>query len=224
MSGRKSLRNTILFGPLLQLMVVAAASMPPPIPAQWFYMIFLAVLGLHVYFYERDNPGERVLDTRQYSLLHAPAQAGAGALVGLGLTVPFILFGRFSPGLASWQDFALQALFVAFVETVYLVIFVETVKIGDFPLGTILWPFVFGFLHVRSDILTGTISATTGLRFLWSFLFGILFWFLYAARKMDLGKWQRYFGAVTSQVCHLIVNLIILLFPLTLWGFDLFPM
>ncbi len=219
MAQPRSLRNTVVFGPILQLMLVLARMVPPGIPAPLWYMIFLSIIGLHVYFYERDNPSaKRVLDTRQYSLLHAPPQVEAGFLIGLAIAAPIALLGRFSLEDVTLGEFLFQAVIVSFVETVYIVVFVETV-----PYGVVLIPIFFGFLHVADSLLAGDYSWTVLGRFTLSAFFGLLFWFLYAARSMRLGKRSRYFGAVTSQVAHLTYNMIVLLFPLTILGMQVFP-
>jgi len=187
MVQKRVLRNAVVFGPVVQLLIVYAAS-SQPIPPAWFYVIFLSLLFVPVYLYERDNPRERVIETSQYSLLYLPSQATTGLAVGLAISLPVVFLGTFTAGPGTASELVFQVLAVSFVETVYLIVVVKTMWIADFPLGAVAWPVLFGFLHVRVQVLGGDFSLTTGFRFVYSAFFGVLFYVLYAAREWHVGE------------------------------------
>lgn len=220
----RSVRNTVIFGPVLQLMVVVAASRVQ-LPLEVFYILLLAMLGLQVYFFERDNPKERVVDTAQYTLGEAPRQVLAGALIGIVAGIPAIVWGTPRFDAASFPaDVLTQAIFVAFVETIYLLVVVNTLYVGDVRIGIVIWPPLFGLLHVREEVLHGTVGTETVLRFVYAAVFGALFWLLYEGREILPKPTSKFFGAVTSWTAHLTVNLIVIAFLLQLWGLELFAL
>jgi len=219
----REIRNAVLFGQVPQLMFIVAATRFP-MPLELFYILLFLILGIQVYFFERDNPKIRVVETRQYQFRQAPRQAGAGALIGLLIALPAIFWGQLIVGPSIFSDFVTQAIFVSFVETLYLIVFVETLWYKDRQIGIWIWPLAFGFLHVREEVLAGSLTNLTFFKFSYAAVFGALFWILYAARDLLPESSSRWFGAVTSWTAHLVVNMSILVFRLVLWGLELFPL
>lgn len=226
--ARREIRNAILFGQLPQLMFVIAATRIP-MPLELFYILLFAILGFQVYFFERDNPSIRVIETRQYDFKQAPRQFSAGIAIGGLISLPAILWGSVTLRSSVFSDFITQAIFVSFVETIYLIVFVETLWIRDRQgrdrqIGIWIWPLAFGFLHIREELLTGSLTTLALFRFVYAAVFGALFWILYAGRDLLERRRGRWFGAVTSWTAHLVVNMVIIIFRLTLWGLELFPL
>ena len=164
----------------------------------------------------------RAVDTRQYKVAQAKPQLIAGASVGVVLGLPSVIWGEPSIGTSLLSDIVTQAIFVSFVETYYLIVFIETLSLGKLYV-VLLWVAVFGFLHVRTDVLAGVGDLTTVLRFTYAATFGALFWLLYAGRTLFPKPRNKYFGGVTSWTAHFILNMIVIAFQLTLWGLVMFP-
>ena len=222
MAGRpRSVRNVIVFGLMPQVLFIVASTRAP-LPLEWFYAILFLILTAQVFYFERDNPGVRAVDTRQYKVAQAKPQLIAGASVGVVLGLPSVIWGEPSIGTSLLSDIVTQAIFVSFVETYYLIVFIETLSLGKLYV-VLLWVAVFGFLHVRTDVLAGVGDLTTVLRFTYAATFGALFWLLYAGRTLFPKPRNKYFGGVTSWTAHFILNMIVIAFQLTLWGLVMFP-
>ena len=225
MAKRKNLRNTLLWGSVLQLMfIVAAARLQMPL--EMFYIVLVLLVGVNSLFYERDNPGELVIDTSHYSIVDIPPQASAGLLLAMPLVAPLVILGGRAIGANILSDFITQAIFVGFAETAYMIVHVRTTWWGEFNLGVWTWPLLFAFMHpiVRDNWIQGFFPIESFYGFFYTAMFGILFYFLWEGRELFKRPYDRYFGAVTTCVTHVVVNLFIILFPLTLLGLEFFPL
>jgi len=219
-----ALRNTAIFGPALQVMFFVAAGRTQ-MALEEFYLIFVLILIAQALIYWMDT-GEKVLSSREYRLGNLIYQAPAGVALGLLITSPFLVWGtpKLSPSLPA--DVVTQALFVAFVETVFLVVTVRTLRIGHTKIGWIVWPFLFGFSHapVRNNWMVGQFPMESIFAFLYAALFGVLFWLLMAGNELAPEKYRILFGPVTSWAAHLTINMVILIFMLMVAGFSLLPL
>ncbi len=223
---KSGLKNTALFGPALQMMFVVAAGRLQ-MPLEEFYLFLILILGLQAILYYIDT-GEKVIDTREYEVRNLLPQGLTGAAFALLIGAPLIIWGRLmmpAPGTFG-GELTTQGLFVSFVETVFLVVTVRTLKIGNLNVGWIAWPFLFAFMHpvVRDNWMRGEYPMESFTGFLFAALFGVLFWLLMEGARLAPRRYRILFGPVTSWSCHFIINLIILLFSLTVLEFTLTPL
>jgi hypothetical protein len=221
----KTLRDTTIYGFMVQMMFFAMASRLL-LPLEEFYILLFCLLMIQVIMYRLDNPREKLLSARDYALKDFPPQFILGGLTALAVTSPLIIFGTpHSEGAAALvQDVVTQGVFVAFVETIYLVVVVETMWVGSFPLGMYVWPFVFGFMHpiVRENWMAGQFPLESITSFLYAAAFGFLFFILYYGGAL-WPKRRRLFGNMTTWSCHLVVNLVITVMAFMILGFQMRP-
>jgi len=239
--ARRSSRSATLFGLAVQLMFVVMASRSG-VSLEEFYAWLLVFSSLQAFYFWlpnlRDPTLKFPLDVEAYSFSEAPRQILAGLAAGLLLTAPLLVVGRLrAPDLA---ELTTQGLFVSFVETVYLVVNANTlfvslsvrirgrrIRVENLNVGRYVWPFLFAFMHpaVRLDWLAGNFSLESFAAFLYAFVFGVLFYLLYAARAAEgIGRAAGWFGAVTSWFAHFTINMVIVAFPYSIAGFDFFPL
>jgi hypothetical protein len=209
-----NLQNTVILGLMPQVMFFAAVSIAP-LPLPWFYTILFLLLVAQCAFFFFDN-GRLPFSSKQFKAGELPPQIAMGTLIGVAITAPLALVASFRVGPTFAQDFMVQVVFVGFVETFDLIVTVRTI-----PHGEVVWPFKFALEHwyVREAIGSGDV-AVAALAIAYTALFGVLFYVLFAAREAH-GAW---FGAVTSWSAHVAVNLMLVLFPLTLFGFEFLPL
>jgi len=199
------------------------------IPLELFYTILVVLLAIQALFFERDNPGDRVIDTSQYSFTEAPRQVLAAVLVVLPFGSLFVVFSA-RPATVFGEGFLdqliTQAVFVSFVETVYMIVIVRTLWHENRNVGILAWPVIFAFMHpvVRENWILLRFPLESFLGFAYAAVFGILFWILWEGRERLPRRYRGYFGAVTSWTAHLLINLIVIAFPLTVFVLELFPL
>lgn len=206
-----------------------------------FYSFMFFFLIIKVLLYRLDNPKEPVFRTEEYKLWTSVPQIVAGALLGLGVTAGLFFVGTYRPLADPIGEFVTQAVFVAFVETLLMVVLVQTVWLRvpvevrvregrllarwlELPIGLILWPVVFGFLHppVRLAWLAGEFTLESILAFLYGAGWGILFYAIFRLRDYA-GRAAVFFGAVTVWAMHVAANLVILTYPAKAGPFEFFP-
>lgn len=221
--ARSSLRNVLVTGPVLQGMFFVTATRVD-LPFEVFYLLFLAMIATQLVFLlvlDPQNPG--LLRIRKGSDDWKAEALKPQVLVGVGFGIAvgslFLAFGSWRGVTAN--DVVTQVLFVGFVETLFLIVTVETT-----PHGYYAFPPLFGFAHepVREAWIAGQFTAESFVFFAYATAFGILFMVLYAARDprfLDLGTWNEGFGAVTTWTTHVVVNLMIVAFLLEVLGFPL---
>ena len=216
------MRNTVLFGPVIQTMFFFAAA--GIVVLEVFYIMLFLMVVAQQYFYERDNPGLKVFDTKMYSVGALPQQVVAGALIGVAIGAPLIAFGH--PAVVHVDEWVKQTFFVGFVETYLLVVFVETTYVGRFHAGPFIWPFFFASLHpaVRTVWMAGRFTWASLVAFAYAASFGVLFYSLYEARNRLSERRSRWFGAVTSWTTHVTVNMIVITFALSIMGTVMLPL
>ena len=223
----RKIRNSTTFGLAVQLMFMVTATRLQ-LPQELFYIILIALLALQALFFERDNPGERVIDTQQYSFTEAPAQVFAAILITIPIVAPFVILGRRAIPADFLNEAFTQGIFVTFSETVYMIVTVRTLWYQDRNVGLVLWPPIFAFLHpaVRDNWIRGLFPMESFLAFVYAAAFGVFFWILWEGRtrRIFAKRYRRYFGAVTTWTSHLMINLFVIAFPLSVWLLDLFPL
>lgn len=219
----RDMRNTVLFGPIIQTMFLFAAARVVMTLEMFYVLLFLLVIA-QLYFFERDNPGRKIIDTKMYSAGQLPQQVVMGALVGVAIGAPLIAFGRMAD--VHVDQWITQTFFVGFVETFLLVVFIETTYVGRFHAGPFLWPFFFASLHpaVRTVWMAGQFTWASLVAFAYAAAFGVLFYALYEARNRLRKRASRWFGAVTSWTCHVAVNMIVITFLLEIMGTVMSPL
>ncbi len=209
------LQNAVLFGLMPQVMFFVGVSLFESPPLWLFYMVLFFAIFVQQWWYERDNAA-RVIQSEQAKIKALPPQIVAGAVIGTAIVSPLMLVTAFRVGPTFWQDFMVQVVFVGFVETYDMLVTVRTI-----PHGELVWPFKFALEHwyVRAAIISGSFGGAV-FWFAYTGIFAVLFFGLYDARRHH-GEW---FGAVTSWSAHVAVNLMLILFPLAIFGFALHPL
>lgn len=217
------MRNTVLFGPTIQVMFLFAANRLQLLPEMFYILLFLLTV-IQQYFFERDNPGRKAMDTSQFKAGQLPQQVVAGALVGVGIGSFLMAFGRMSP--PPFDAWITQTFFVGFVETYLMVVFLEVTWVGRWRAGPWLWPFFFAFLHpgVRLVWMAGEFTLASLVAFIYAASFGVLFYALYEARNKLAERPSRWFGAVTSWTAHVTINMIVITFILAIMGTVMTPL
>jgi hypothetical protein len=209
-----------------------------------FYSLMFFFLIIKVLLYRLDNPKDVVFRTGEYRFWGAPYQIVAGVFIGLATTGLLFVVGTYHPIADPLGEFITQAVFVAFVETLLMVVLVQTfwltlpVRVRgrwhglpmrfewrEVPAGIVLWPLVFGFLHppVRLAWLAGDFTLESIAAFLYGAGWAILFYAIYRLRDHG-GPVGMFFGAVTVWTAHVVANLVILSFPAKVGPFEIFPM
>jgi hypothetical protein len=239
--SEKGTSNTTLFGTSIMLMFVVTASRSKEIseqftaglfPLELFYLFLFFILGFQALFYEKDT-GILVIDTSQWSPDELAPQLAAGLVIGLGIGAPLALVGHPRVPENFFSEFVTQAVYIVFVETLFLIVVLRTIRFRGLEVGFVLQPGLFAFLHeaVRHPWLSGQFTTESIAFFAYAGIFGALFQALYLAReylpadKRILGVPARaYFGAITVAVVHLIVNTVLLLVQVRAGQFEMVPL
>lgn len=238
MTERRKTRETTLLGlaPLLMFMVAASRKLVAPpgeIPLEIFYILMYLLLIAKAFTWWMDNPHYRVLSSEDYEFRNLQYQLAAGIAVGLAVTALILLFGRFQLPADPVGELTTQGLYVGFVETVFMIVVVQTTFL-HIPTrrgwrlvnaGKWLWPPLFAFMHppVRLEWIAGHFTLASFAAFGYGMFFALLFYLLWAGREGG-GRLAPAFGAVTSWTAHVVINMVIVLFPLVIAGFEFYPM
>lgn len=219
---RKALRNTYLWGPVIQGMFLITVSQSGLSEAQTYLYLFLLLVAW-IFFYKMDNPRETVLDTERYNLGDFLPQLAFGVLVAFTILSPLLLFMHNYSRWPSLNDFLFQALMVGNVETLWMICMVRMLKVNN--MGYYLWPIIFGIAHpvVRLNWFAGKFPLESFAGFVYASLMGILFLFEFEGGKMLGAKWRRLFGPVTPWVTHVTINMIVMMFLIVILDLRLTP-
>jgi len=208
------------------------------------FMFFFVIIKALIFW--MTNPGQPVLDVEQYRLGAFPYQAVTGIVIGLSATSLLFFIGTYTPIADPVGEFLTQSVFVAFVETLLMVVLVRTFFMNlpvafhlgrdkrkgrvwfdwvEVPLGIVLWPILFAMLHaaVREPWLSGQFTLESLVAFAWGAGWAVLFYMLWYLREAG-GWYSLAFGAVTVWVAHVTANLVILTYPARAGPFEFFPM
>jgi hypothetical protein len=243
---KRRTREADLLGlaPLLMFLVMTTRQVD--LSLEEFYVFMFLLLMVKVILYRLDNPKEAVFRIGEYRFSALPYQALMGIVVGLAATSLLFFLGTYRPLADPVGEFVTQALFVAFVETLLMVVLVQTVHLRvpvrlraeakrtekrpnrfewtEAPIGIVAWPLAFGFLHpaVREAWLAGDFSLMSFGAFAYGVFWAILFFAFFWLRDHS-GKASVFFGAVTVWVMHIVANLVIMTYKTEVAGFEFFP-
>lgn len=229
--SERGTRNSTLFGTAIMLMFFVTTTRLQ-LPVELFYLFLAFILLFQAVFFHLDT-GELVIDTRNWSIEELPPQLVAGVAIGTAIGGPLVFLGTARPPEDFLGELVTQTIFVTFVETIFMVVLVRTIRFRGFPLGLLVQPPLFGFMHaaVRVPWLTGQFTLESLAFFGYATLFGFFFEGLYVARdylspKSTFLGWPlpKFFGAVTVQLVHLVLNLILVLVRVQAGTFELFPL
>ena len=200
-------------------------------PRELFYMILLFVVLFQALFYHMSTK-ELVIDTEQFEYDELAPQAVGGLVVGLLVAAPLAIVGRTTVPAHLFSELVTQVLYVAFVETVFMIVALKTIWFRGHNVGVFAWPFLFATLHpyVRDPWLRGEFTPESLAGFAYAGIFGVLFESLYLARE---AQWRgtflgydkaSFFGAVTVWVAHIAINAVLLVRVVSAGAFSLFPL
>ncbi len=229
--SERGTRNSTLFGTAIMLMFFFTTTRLE-LPLELFYLFLAFILFFQAIFFWVES-GELVIETRNWSIQELPPQLIAGIAIGTAIGAPLAFVGTPRAPEDFLGELVTQTIFVTFVETIFMVVLVRTIRFRGFPLGLLVQPLLFGFMHsiVRNSWLAGEFTGQSIAFFAYATLFGFFFEGLYVARdhlspRRKFLRWPlpKYFGAVTVQLVHLILNLFLVVVRVRAGSFELFPL